>query len=157
MKYTHADYELGFSYAGEEDSAKAMFRIITEEFDAELKNAQGKAPTERAHKALVEIYKNKTAKYLQTLVGICFKNTCFSLFRSSANLIVEGHTETIGSGDTSALRYLSDYLLREIPETVFEGEVLASYIVFVASRYVDGCGGGPDALLLHLDGGTSES
>src|SRR5262249_17887867 len=115
MKYTHADYELGFSYAGEEDSAKAMFRIITEEFDAELKNAQGKAPTERAHKALVEIYKNKTAKYLQTLVGICFKNTCFSLFRSSANLIVEGHTETIGSGDTSALRYLSDYLLREIP------------------------------------------
>jgi hypothetical protein len=66
---------------------------------------------------------------------------------------VEGYQgEAIGFGDMSVLKYLSKFLLPDNALDVSEAHVLASYIVSVACRYVDGCSGGPDQKTIHRDG-----
>ena len=68
--------------------------------------------------------------------------------------VVQGYSEYIGSGDSSAIRHLSDFLPRD-NYTVDEASVLASYLVSVANRYIDGCSGGPDICVLNMQGQIS--
>lgn len=142
-----------FSYAGFPDAANMMFDKVK---DAIPEILSGKPPhSQDAKLTLEKIYKSPHTKGLQTLIGIRIRHFPAFLLKTFNNTVVEGRAEWIGSGDSSALRYLADFL---VPSHlgIHEAEVLANYIVFVASRYVDGCAGGPDSATIDRDGKLSE-
>jgi len=154
--YSSTDLRVVFSYAGFPDSADNLFKRIMTDLGSSIAEDQKSVPLrDKAHAALQEIYRDKHTKGLQTLVGIRFADTSCALFKSYGNTIAEGRVEYIGFGDSSALRYASDMLLGK-QLNLDEAHVLASYLVFIANRYVDGCSGGPDYKLIHSDGMTSD-
>ncbi|MFY9907853.1 MAG: hypothetical protein WAK62_22060, partial [Terriglobales bacterium] len=120
-----------------------------------MEKLKKKPPQFRLLGALEKIFKNKSSKGLQTLIGIRLRRN-FYLFKTTHHKVVEGFTDWIGSGDSSALRYLCDFLL-QTRLSVQEAHVIGSYIVSVANRYVDGCSGGPDATTIYSDGTIGEN
>jgi hypothetical protein len=73
------------------------------------------------------------------------------LIKTKEKKVFEGYTEYIGVGDSSALRYLCGFLLHH-HLTVNEALILGSYIVSVAGRYVEFCGGDADHATLFASG-----
>lgn len=148
---------LSFCYAGTQDDATAMLRIIYDTFDDVFENEpEGNGPINRTLRALTKVFKDKTAKYLEMLIGVCFPNAACGLIKTSGQRVVVGVTEYIGSGDSSALRYVADFLLPVDTPSTQEADFLACYMCSIASRYIDGCGGGPDRIVLHRDGVISD-
>src|SRR5271157_3166927 len=152
--WTHR--RLVFSYAGDPDAAQIMFRETNDNLDAEMAKIKSGSHSHKAHTALQRLFNNNHAKGLQTLIGLRFEHSPCSLFKTSDKKVVEGLRECIGAGDGSAIRYVCDFLLRG-NLTVHEAEIIGSYIVSVANRFVDRCSGGPDVVAIHSHGGISES
>lgn len=144
---------LSFCYAGTQDDATAMLRIIYDTFDDIFeKEPDANGLVNRALRTLIKIFKDRTARNLQMLIGVCFPNSACGLIKTWGNRVVVGVTEYIGCGDSSALRYVADFLLPAEVQSTKEADFLACYMCSIASRYVDGCGGGPDRIVLGLDG-----
>lgn len=148
-----------FTYAGDPDAAKVMLRKTCRQITAEMRKAKSDFKTiqaEKARAALEKIFADKHTKGLQTLIGIRFDTSECYLFKTNERKVVEGFTEYIGGGDSSALRYLCDFLftgqVRDF--TVDEASVIGSYIVSVANRYIDGCSGGPDVTSIRKSDGS---
>jgi hypothetical protein len=156
FRATWWDVSILFSYAGDPDTAHVLFGKIRENFHSEFGKSRARSTAYKARGALEKIFTNRHAKRLETLIGIRFRDDCsFHLFRTSGHKVVEGDMEHIGCGDSSALRYVSDFLLTGMP-AVNEAAVLGSYVVSVANRYVDGCSGGPDITTIHKNGTIGE-
>lgn len=149
--------QLAFCYSGTEDDARAMLRIIYDNFDDVFeKEPNLRGPINRALQAFIKIFKDKTAKHLEMLIGVSFPNVACGLIRTAGDRVVVGHTEYIGGGKSSALRYVADFLFPNFITSTSEADFLACYLCSVASRYVDGCSGGPDRVVLHLDGAMTD-
>lgn len=152
-RHTSRNCNLSFCYAGTQADASAMLRIVYDNFDDVFeKEPDANGPINKALRALTKIYKDKTSRYLEMLIGVSFPNVACGLIKTSGSRVVVGVTEYIGSGDSSALRYLADFLLPANVPSTHEADFLACYMCSIASRYIDGCGGGPDRIVLHLDG-----
>jgi hypothetical protein len=146
-------FTLVSAYAGDAEAAKIMRTEIRERLGEEI--AKSKLigfQSPRARKGLEKIFSSKYAKNLQMLIGIRFRSGETCLFKTSGKKVVEASTEYIGSGDSSALRYLADFLLPSHIQSISEAQMLGAYLVAVASRYVDRCSGGPDLLTIAADG-----
>jgi hypothetical protein len=150
------DCHVLFCYAGDRDSAQMMVRKTT---DA-LRKASEKNPTfgvEDSREVLEAVFKDEQAGGLQTLIAISTKSCEPFLLRTWDSRVVDGDIEYIGWGDGSVLKYLSNILLRGRPRTtVDQAEILGTYLVSVASRYVDKCGLGIDRAVLHNNGMIGE-
>jgi hypothetical protein len=97
---------------------------------------------------LLPVFVSKDTKRLETLIAFQARRSCF-LFKTKANQVVIGEREYIGGGDSSVLRYFADIVSRtEIP-TTDKALTLGIYLVSLATRYVDGCGLGVNALVLE--------
>lgn len=151
------EYSLVFTYAGEPDASRVMYGKIQERFTAEFRKVKARSVRDRARFALENIFKNRHAKGLWTLIGIKFRNpSSFHLFKTAGHKVLAGRPmEHIGGGDSSVLRYVCDVLLAG-HHTVNESAVLGAYVVSVASRYVDGCGGLPDITSICESGTIAE-
>jgi hypothetical protein len=150
------DLSILFSYAGDPDAARVLFGKIRENFHSEFGKSRARLAAYKARAALEKIFTNRHAKRLETLIGIRFRDDCsLHLFRTSGHKVVEGDTEHIGCGDSSALRFASGLILTGA-STVTEATILGSYIVSVANRYVDGCSGGPDVTAIFKEGTITE-
>jgi hypothetical protein len=150
--------ELASAYAGDPEAAKIMRTEIRERLGAEIAKSKlvgFQAP--KARKALENIFRNKNAKHLQMLIGIRFYSGELCMFKTSGKKVVEARTEYIGSGDSSALRYLADVLLPPYIPSIFQAQVLGAYLISVANEYVDGCSGGPDFRTLAANGMMGDS
>jgi hypothetical protein len=157
-RHVSRNCRLLFCYAGFQDDATAMLRIIYDTFDDVFeKEPDVNGPINRALRAFIKIFKDRTAKHLQMLIGVSFPNVACGLIKTAGNRVVVGHTEYIGLGDSSALRYVADFLIphNDLPSTS-EADFLACYMCSVATRYVDGCGGVSDRVVLHLDGAMTD-
>ena len=150
------DLAFVFSYAGEPDAARSLFGKISDGLASGIAKSKASSPRNRAIGELEKIFRNKDAKGLQTLIGIRFRNSGMYLFKTANHRVVHAIRDYIGVGDSSALRYLCDFLLPGPPLDINEAGILGAYIVSVASRYVDGCGGGPDITAISKDGTISE-
>jgi len=146
-----------FSYAGDESAAKSFYQHFKSELLTELKApADPKVPPwDRRRLFFERVYRDRRAKTIQTLSAIDSQMFGVHLFRSYGHDVVEGRSEYIGTGDSSVLRYATDLLLRPL-SSVSEAQVIGSYLVRLANRYVDGCSGGPDISTLHSNGIITE-
>ncbi len=126
-----------------------MFRKISNGI-ADIATAKGRFSSDRAKTVLETIYKDRNSKGLQTLIGMAVRHDPPFLIKTNDHRVVDGHAEYIGVGDSSALRYLCNFILDPTrPLTTHEAEVVGSYMVSVANRYIDGCSGGPDRVTLQ--------
>jgi hypothetical protein len=151
------DYRLIFSYAGIPDEATVIFHRIVKSLPEIIKNADILSYVDSSKAVLEKAYSCKHSKGLQTLLGVRIKHFPTFLLRTQGDTIVEGFRgELIGWGDASALRYLRGFILPDSSLDVSEAQVLASYMVSVANRYVDGCSGGPDSKTINADGSITE-
>ena len=151
-------FEFASAYAGDREASKVMRTEIRERLGSEIAKSKlvgFQAP--QARKALEKIFNNKNSKHLQTLIGIRFHSGEMCLFKTSGKKVVEARTEYIGTGDSSALRYLADFLLPNHIGSISEAQVLGAYLVSVANEYVDGCSGGPDFHTIAANGMTGDS
>ena len=146
---------VSFAYAGDPDAALVMFRRLREGLRELPPSSKETFVRDRGRAVLEKVFEDKHSEGLQTLIGMSiedpFQDTSPFLFKTWDSKVVDGYLEYIGSGDSSALRYLCDFLLQD-EFTVDEASVLGSYVISVANRYVYGCGGGPDRLVLHDNG-----
>ena len=149
------DYTFIFSYAGDPDAAQMIFQKLNDGMLGIVKSKRRTSSSEIAKVGLEKIYRNRHSKGLQTLIGMKLRNSPPFLLRTYGSKLVDGVREYIGVGDSSALQYLADFLLKSA-FSVREAEVLGAYIVFVANRYIDQCSGGPDTAILHTDGTVVE-
>ncbi len=141
------------SYAGIPDAASMIFNRLRNELFEELEKASGTFLSEKVPKVLSRMLKDKHAKGLQLLIGIAEKHHPPYLFRTFGDTVGEIYdVEFIGVGDGSALRYLQNFFISEEAMTIDKAEVFGSYIVSVANRYEDQCGGGPDCVTLQTGG-----
>jgi len=144
-----------FTYAGDPDRAEVMFGKLSSNLEKKIKEPIENSPRNAIRDALEEIYFDTQTEGLQTLLGIRWKHFGPHLYLTSETTVRSGLTDYIGWGDSSALRYLSNFLpLDEL--TVNEATVLGTYMVFVAGRFVDQCGDGTDHVILHHDGTVVE-
>ena len=153
-------FTLASAYAGDPEAAKIMRTEIRERLGEEIAKSRAIGfQSPMARKALDKIFSNKHAKHLQMLIGIRFYSGEVCLFKISGRKVMDAESEYIGSGDSSALRYLADVLLvSPRVHNVHEAGVLGAYLVSVANRYVDGCSGGPDVIIIpSADGTISQS
>ncbi len=138
-----------FAYAGEPNAAKVMFKKIRTGFVESFAKETGFHLSEKITGALERIYKDKSTKGLHTLIGVSIDKSKPALIRTEGSKVVEGSAaESIGVGDSSVLKYVTELLLKKQP-TVEEASVLGAYVVSVASRYINGCSGGPDVATLY--------
>ncbi len=144
------DYTFVFTYAGDPDAARMMFEKTRDAMrHVTIDRESAKDAIKRT---LEKIFANKATKGLQTLIGMRTKEEHF-LIKTKEKKVVEGvAAEYIGAGDSSALRYLCDFLLDQ-QMSVSEALVLGSYIVSVAGRYVEYCGEDSNHATLYAQGG----
>jgi 20S proteasome alpha/beta subunit len=147
-----------FSYAGYRDSAKVIFTKICDNLPTEMGQAKGASLKEKLRNGLEKIYTNKNVRELQTLIAVSVKHSPPFLFKTSEGKIVDGvAAEYIGTGENSATRYLSSFLIPKFePLDVRQAGILATYIVHVASRFTKNVGLGANLIILNPDGTTSE-
>jgi hypothetical protein len=147
-------WKLGFSYVGDPDAAGNIFADVAEAIeDAHREEGERIDECFGLHcdywrSLLLPVFASKDAKRLETLIALQSRRRCF-LFKTKANQVVIGGRECIGGGDSSVLRYFTDVVSHtEIP-TADKALTLGIYLVSLASRYVDGCGLGANALVLE--------
>jgi hypothetical protein len=140
-----------FSYSGLTDAATVMFRRVTEGLKEKFEFAKGTFPYQRARAVLDEVYFDHASEGLETLIGFYSDHQSAHLFKTNGTHVVDGLAEYIGVGDSSALKYISSFLRPRL-HTIEEAKALATYLVSVANRYVDGCSGGPDIYTLNDNG-----
>ena len=147
------DHQLIFSYAGVPDAAKVVFQGVTNSIPAIVSESNILSYIETSKAILAKAYGCKQSKGLQSFIGLRVKGFPPFLLKTYNDTIVEAFAgESIGVGDSSALRYLSQFLIPNDALSVADAQVLASYLVFVANRYIDGCSGGPDHRTINMDG-----
>ncbi len=90
---------------------------------------------------------------LNLLCGIVIPNKEFRLVKSDGYVVRDvPRFDYVGIGDSSVLRFLSPLLVRRREFFLQEAFNIAAYMVFQAKRYVDGCGGSTDGLLMEKTG-----
>jgi hypothetical protein len=90
---------------------------------------------------------------LSTLCGIAIRNKEFKLLKTQGHLVREvPRFDYVGTGDSSLIRYLSQFLTQTRGYTTSQALRLGAYFVFQAKRYIDGCGGDTDARVLQPNG-----
>lgn len=145
-----------FGYAGDPEAAKVMFDKINDNLQLLIGKSKARTSGRKIRGALETIFNSRNSKGLETLVGIRLEHGTLHMFRTSGKKVRDGITESIGGGDGSALQYVCHIVLG--PSLgLHEAEVMGSYIVSVANRYVEGCSGGPDVTSVHADGSVTES
>lgn len=151
-------YTAIFTYAGIEDEGEIMFRKVYEAIDrgglSDYSHLTVRPILERVFK---DGFESDYTQGFESLIGFNFRRNPSWLFKTWDRRVVDGGAEYIGCGDSSALRYLCDFLLTGRMMNIDQASVLGSYyIASVANRYVDSCSGGPDRAVIHPNGSLSE-
>lgn len=90
---------------------------------------------------------------LNLLCGIVIPGKEFKLLKTEGQIVREvSRFEYVGVGDSSVLRYLSPLLTQTRGYTISQAFNLGTYLTLQARRYVEGCGGDTDAVVLKSDG-----
>jgi 20S proteasome alpha/beta subunit len=151
------EWKIIYSYAGIADEGEVMFRRICESFRETFACVEGEVAKDKFRKILEAVYRegyeSDYTPPFQTLIGFAYKDESAHLFRTSDRSVVDGTYEIIGVGDTSALRFLCEFLFD--PERLMivdEALVLGCYVIHVANRFVGKCGGGPDHAMIPSGG-----
>ena len=91
--------------------------------------------------------------HLHLLCAIVIPNKEMKLLKTDAKVVSEvAGYDYVGAGDTSALRYLAPILTRGGHFSAKQALNVGVYLVLQAKRYVDGCGGDTNAVILQADG-----
>jgi len=138
-------FSIAFAYCGIPDVAENLFHQMKAAFPEVIERSGHLIEDLRT--AIQPFFNSKDAKYVESLIAVGTEVDCF-LLRTKNNQIVRGFREYIGSGDSSVLRYLAD-VMKHVEPSVEQTKALAAYMVFVASRYIDGCGLGGDMVVLR--------
>lgn len=86
------------------------------------------------------------------LCGIVIPNREMKLLKTEGKVVSEvDRYDYVGVGDSSVLRYLAPLLTQTRGYTAKQALNLGVYFVLQAKRYVDGCGGDTDAVILKSD------
>jgi len=145
------EIDCGAVYAHHRDAALSLFQDIVQAIPvtARLGQEDGLLLPMLATEMLEEIFKQKKAKDVEMLVAFCHGRNGFPPFfmRASGSTIVPAVREYIGVGDSSVIRYMSE-LLGRFHLTVEEAPMAGVFMVSLANRFIDRCGGGPDVLIM---------
>jgi len=145
------EIECGAVYAHHRDEAVSLFQEVVEAVPVtvQLGKEEELLLPQLAKEMLEEIFAKKKAKGMEMLIAFAHARNIFSPFfmRAAGPVIVSGIREYIGVGDSSVIRYMSE-LLGRFPLTVEEAPMAGLYMVSLANRFIDGCGGGPDVLIM---------
>jgi hypothetical protein len=141
-----------FCYAGEPEAAEVTFNRVMEAITADDAPLGGSVtdPIDSIRAVLSKAYNSPITKGLETLIGVRVSGEAH-LYRSYEKKVINSHADCIGRGDSSVIRYLSEQIL-SYRMNRDEAVVVGAYLVSVANRYIDGCGGGPD--IFFLPGGA---
>ena len=90
---------------------------------------------------------------LSLLCGIVIPDKEFRLVKTEGwNVREVERSDYVGVGDSSLLRFLAPLLVRRRVFLTKEAYNISAYLVFQAKRYVDGCGGNTDAVIMEKNG-----
>lgn len=90
---------------------------------------------------------------LSLLCGIVIPGKEFRLLKTEGWIVREvSRFEYVGVGDSSVLRYLSPFLTQTRGYTISQAFNLGIYLTLQARRYIEGCGGETDAIVLKSNG-----
>lgn len=91
---------------------------------------------------------------LYLLCGIAQKGHRPVMLKAQASTVhrVDDGFDFVGVGDSSVVRFLSKVLGTSTVSSIGTGAKLGTYIVAQAKKYVSGCGGDTDILLINPDG-----
>ncbi len=141
-------------YAGYPDAASILFEDSAYAIRELLMRPLRGFHADVVKTVLGKIFKgNRHSKNLEMLIAVGPSNQANwspFLIKTHGSRVVRGFREFIGVGDSSVIRYLSEIFSGAL--TVPEAEFVGTYMVSLANRFIDGCGGGPDVLVLHKDG-----
>jgi 20S proteasome alpha/beta subunit len=143
-----------FAFSGRPAAAAVLIRKVRNTFADEYnklnkKNVYG--VREKSIGALEKIFRDRNSKEANTLIGISIGKCPPFLLRTQGNKVLEANTEYMGSGDSSALRFICDTVIKT-HLTVEKAKITGAYIISVANRFADGCSGGPDIISLTAGG-----
>ncbi len=141
-----------YTYAGDPDASKMMFDKAKEALWRELNGSEFDDLEGMSQQILERVFRDRQTKGLSTIWEILAFSQHF-LIKTKETKVVKGFpAEQIGFGDSSVLRYVCDFLLPSGHLNASEARILGGYIVSVASRYVQFCGGDTDTAVLFSTG-----
>jgi len=139
-----------FTYAGDPDAARMMLEKSKEAlYPVMARASEFENFGNFVSKALEPVFRDRQSKEVQSLIGGVAYNEPF-LIKTKGTKVVSASADYIGFGDSSVLRYVCDLLLPS-EFNVSEAQILASYLVSVAGRYVQYCGDTPDHAVIRND------
>jgi hypothetical protein len=144
-----------FTYAHDPLIAKNLFEAVCKvlpgaRLSLDLKNRIFLLDAIQA--SIEDVCRDRKYKNTESLIAVTFPpNASPLLIITRGPTVARGIRECIGIGRSPLIQYFSDLLSTEVL-TTDEAKVAGMYLVLLANRYVDGCGGGPDVLILKKDG-----
>jgi hypothetical protein len=134
-----------FTYSGSEPSARVLFNLLKRAIPSALSDSQ------KAIDVVTKVLESKHSKDIESLIGFPVPGSQPFLLRTQGKKVALRDTKYIGAGDSSVVRYLANVVLG----TQFsceQAKIVGSYFVWNATRYTDGCGGGPDVCTVEWSG-----
>jgi len=94
---------------------------------------------------------------LHLLCGIVVQPSGMKFLKTERKIVSEVHSrfDYVGVGDSSLLRYLAPLLTQRPRYKAEQACYLGIYLTLQAKRYVDGCGGETDGIILKKNGSST--
>jgi len=148
-----AEILCGMVYAHRADVAPNLFKDVVAELPVALQLAKEDdvdAPV-AIKEMLKQTFRDKKpeTKGMELLFGFAHMRNLFSpfLMYTYESNVLEVERQYIGAGDSPVIRYVGE-LIKGFQLTVEEAPMLGVYLVSLANRFIPGCGGGPDVLVM---------
>jgi len=153
------EWTVGFTFAGNPNLAKS--------FDGKLESAIGLIPRPYTAAKIQECIEallysmnviDGDQSGLYMICAISVPNDDMIMLKTDRKIVSRVRDyDYVGVGDSSLLRHVG-FLIGDKPEYRKVGEALplAVYLVLQAKRYVDGCGGDTDALVIRPNGSPQD-
>ncbi|MFZ0418258.1 MAG: hypothetical protein WAM04_09125 [Candidatus Sulfotelmatobacter sp.] len=152
-RHSGAGWEAAFIYAGNPNLMKSFYG----KFGAAMRLVPPPWSCAKIH-GVIETLLNEMDVVdsdpdgLQMLCAICVAPD-FAFLKTERKIVsLASGMEYIGLGDSSLLRYLAPLLVQTRAHIASQAMMLGNFLVQQAKRYVDGCGGETNGLVLKSDG-----
>ena len=153
--YSDKECQVVFTYAGNPDLMKMFDGKFKSTVSTDIKPPVTVAKIQNHIEAVLLNIAALTVpgELLRVLAGIVIPGKEFGLVKTD-NLIVRPVTtfDYVGTGDSSVVRYLSPLMIRTRGYTAQQAKLIAAYLLWVAKRYVTGCGGNTDIVIMRPNG-----
>jgi 20S proteasome alpha/beta subunit len=151
--YISEGCQVVFTYAGSPDFMKSFYGKFRDHVQQTSQSVVTARKVQDAIETVLYLFDTPDAQGTSIIAGVVVPDSEMKLFRTNGRIVGEvSNYDYVGIGDSSLLRYLRPIIAGTTIKSVHQALSVGVYLVYAAKRYIDGCGGDTDAMVLRPTG-----